>query len=72
MKFLFVHLSIKDVLHSVSVSVLVPICALTGLMMPSQPLIADLSYDERFLKVVTSRFARYSGIAAETYTDPCD
>ena len=49
MKFLFVHLSIKYVLHSVSVSVLVPMCALAGLMMPSQPLIADLSYDERFL-----------------------
>ena len=49
MKFLFVHLSIKDVLHSVSVTVLVPMCALAGLMMPSQPLIADLSYDERVL-----------------------
>ena len=49
MKFLFVHLSIKDVLQSVSVSVFVPMCALAGLMMPSQPLIADLSYDERFL-----------------------
>ena len=47
MKFLFVHLHF--VLHSVSVSVLVPMCALAGLMVPSQPLIADLSYDERFL-----------------------
>ena len=49
MKFLFVHLSIKDVLHSVSVSVFVPMCSSAGLTLPSQPLIADLSYDERFL-----------------------
>ena len=48
MKFLFVHLSIKVVLHSVSVSVSVPMCTLAGLTLPSQPLIADLSYDERF------------------------
>ena len=45
MKFLFVHF----VLHSVSVSVLVPMCALAGLMVPRQPLVADLSYDERVL-----------------------
>ena len=49
MKFLFVHLSIKVFLHSVSVSVLVPMCTLAGLTLSSQPLIADLSYDERFL-----------------------
>ena len=47
MKFLFVRLSIKDVLHSVSVSVLVPMCALAGLMVPRHPLVADLSNDER-------------------------
>ena len=53
-------------------------CALAGLMVPRQPLVAELSHDERVLvwayssKVVTSRFALYSGIAAETYTDPCD
>ena len=62
MKFLFVHF----VLHSVSVSVLVPMCVLAGLMVPRQPLVADLSYDER----VTSRFARYSGIAAEIKNRP--
>ena len=38
-----------EVLHSVSVSVLVPMCALAGLMVPRQPLVADLSYDERVL-----------------------
>ena len=49
MKFLLVHSSIQVVLHSVSVSVFVPMCSFAGLTLPCQPLIADLSYDERSL-----------------------
>ena len=47
MKFLLVHSSIQVVLHSVSVSVFVPMCSSAGLMVPRQPLVADLSNDER-------------------------
>ena len=57
----------------------VPMSALIGFMVPRRPLVAELSYDGRALacgpyslKVVTSRFARYLGIAVETVTDPCD
>ena len=32
----------------------------------------EFSYGPYSSKVVTSRFARCSGIAAETFTDPCD
>ena len=32
----------------------------------------ERSYGPYSSKVVTSRFARYSGIAVETFTDPCD
>ena len=78
MKSLFVHF----VLHSVSVSVLhavysVPMSTLVGLMVPRRPLVAELSFDERALVWTLliesgSRFARYSEIAVETFTDPCD
>ena len=63
---------VLHVVHSV------PMSALVGLMVPRRPLVAELNYDERALvwpyssKAVTSRFARYSGLAVETFADPCD
>ena len=53
----------------------VPMSAFAGLMVPRRAHAAELSHDERALvwaTVVTSRFARYSGLAVETFTDPCD
>ena len=52
--------------------------ALAGPTVPRRPLVAELSYDEKALVwalIIESghiRFARYSGIAVETFTDPCD
>ena len=52
-------------------------CALANLMVPRRPLVAELSYDERVLVwtlLIESGHIplRYSGIAVETFTDPCD
>ena len=56
--FLIAHLSVKDVLHSVSFSVSVPMCALAGLMMPSQPLVVELSYERKHNKLERARRRR--------------
>ena len=49
----------------------VPMSALAGLTVPRRPLIAELSHDEKAL-VWALVVARYSGIAVETFADPCD
>ena len=56
----------------------VPMSAFAGLMVPRRAHAAELSHDERplawalLIKAVTSHFARCSGLAVETFTDPFD